>query len=244
MADTDTPKRGFFRRRPKDPSKPGRIAQMVQVYKMARKHYPAVPWLLAAAILGGAAIGVVVGLLLPPIWLWIVFGVMVGLLGAVFMLGRFAESAAFEEMRGQPGAFGAVLNTVRRSWLAEEQPVAIDPRTKDLVYRATGLGGVVLLSEGPKGRTAKMLEKERKRHERVLPNVPITCIQGGEEDGQVPMSRVSSTVRKIPKKLNKAEVLVIRKRLAALGTMSTRPPVPKGIDPNKVRPDRRAMRGR
>ncbi len=243
MSDNQ-PKRRLFGRKPKDPSKPGRIAQTMQVFKMARKHYPAVPWLMAACVLGGAALGVIVGFLMPPMWLWIVFGVMLGILGAVFLLGRYAENAAFEEMRGQPGAYGAVLNSVKRSWLAEEQPIAIDPRTRDLVYRATGLGGVVLLSEGPKGRSAKLLDKERKRHERVLPNVPITVLQGGEEDGQIPMSRVSSTVRKIPKRLNKAEVLVVRKRLNALGTMSTKPPIPKGIDPNKVRADRKAMRGR
>lgn len=238
------PRRGLFRRKPKDPNKPGRIKQTMQVYWMARKHFPALPWLMLAAVLGGAALGVIVGLLVDPMFLWVIFGVMFGVIGALFILGRFAESAAFEEMRGQPGAYGAVLNTVKRSWLAEEQPVAIDPRTRDLVYRATGLGGVVLLSEGPSTRVNRMLEKERKRHERVLPNVPIIVLQGGDDEGQVPMKKLVGRVRKLPKKLNKAEVLAIRKRMAALGTMSTKPPIPKGIDPNKVRPDRRAMRGR
>ncbi|MCQ9366673.1 DUF4191 domain-containing protein [Brevibacterium sp. 50QC2O2] len=244
MSTSNEPKPKRFKRKPKDPNNPGRIAQMKQVYKLAAKHYKALPWILAAAVLGGGALGALVGLLLPPIWLWIILGLMVGVLGATFILGRFAETAAFEEMRGKPGAYGAVLNTVRKSWLADDEPVAVDPKTRDLVYRATGRGGVVLVGEGPAGRVAKLVDKERKRHERVLPGVPVNTLLGGEGEGQIPMNRLTKEVYKIPRKLNKSEVLVIRKRLTALGTISKRAPIPKGIDPSRARPDRRAMRGR
>lgn len=244
MADTSEGKRRFFKRKPKDPNNPGRIAQMVQVYKLAHKHYPATPWLLVAAIVGVTLVGVLVGFLLPPVWVWAILGFMGGLVLAMWILGRLAEKAAFAQMRGKPGAYGAVLNTARRSWLMDEQPIAVDPRTKDVVFRATGRGGVVLVSEGPAGRVRKLLEKERKRHERVLPNVPITLIEGGEGDGQVPMDALVSRVHKIPRKLHKEEVLAVRKRLTSLGTMANRPPIPKGVDPNRARPDRKAMRGR
>lgn len=245
MADKEAGRRGLFKRKPKDPNaQPGRIAQMQQVFKLARKHYPATPWIMLAAVLGLTVVGVLVGLLLEPIWLWAVFGFLCGLLLAMWILGQYAQKAAFAQMRGKPGAYGAVLNSARRSWLMDEQPITIDPRTRDMVFRTTGRGGVVLVSEGPSGRVRKMLEKERKRHERVLPNVPVTLIEGGEGEGQVPMDKLVSTVHKVPRKLHKEEVLAVRKRLASLGTMSSRPPVPKGIDPNRARPDRRAMRGR
>lgn len=246
MSNTEEPKRrGKAGRRPKDPSKPGRIAQMRQVFKLARKHYPAVPWLMLAAFLGIGAIGFLVGFfLLPPAWLWTIIGLLAGATLAVFILGRYAETAAFAEMKGQPGAYGAVLNTVRRSWLADDQPVAGDPRTKDLIFRATGRGGVVLVSEGPAGRVGKLLAKEQRRHERILPSVPVHVIQGGEDKNQVPMNRLVGTIYKLPKELTKAEVLEVRKRLTALGTMSTNQPIPKGVDPNRVRPNRRALRGR
>jgi hypothetical protein len=42
--------------------------------------------------------------------------------------------------------------------------------------------------------------------------------------------------------LTKAEVAAVNKRLKALGGM--RPPLPAGVDPNRVRMDRKAMRGR
>lgn len=244
MADKENSKRGLFKRKPKDPNNPGRIAQMREVFKLAKKHFPAVPWIMLAAIVGITLGGVLVGLLLPPVWLWGILGFMGGVVFALWILGRYAEKAAFAEMRGKPGAIGAVLNSARRSWLMDEQPIAVDPRTKDMVYRSTGRGGVVLVSEGPAQRTYKMLEKERKRHERVLPNVPITIIQAGDGKDQVPMENLVSTVHKLPRKLKKDEVLAVRKRLTSLGSMTSRPPIPKGIDPNRARPDRRAIRGR
>src|SRR5699024_566979 len=114
----------------------------------------------------------------------------------------------------------------------------------DLVFRSTGRAGVVLLSEGPKARSAKLLAKEKKRHERILPNVPVHTLQGGKEEGQLTMKQVVPTVQKLPRKLNRAEVLTVRNRLAALGTQSTRPPIPKGIAPNNARQYHKAMRGR
>ena len=229
MADKENQSRGLFKRKPKDPAKPGRIEQMREVFKLARKHYPALPWILLAAVVGITLVGVLVGLLLPPVWLWGILGFMGGVVFALWILGRYAEKAAFAEMRGKPGAIGAVLNSAR---------------TKDMVFRSTGRGGVVLVSEGPANRTYKMLEKERKRHERVLPNVPVHIIQAGDGKDQVPMDNLVSTVHKLPRKLHKDEVLAVRKRLASLGSMTSRPPIPKGIDPNRARPDRRAMRGR
>ncbi|EFG47122.1 hypothetical protein HMPREF0183_1642 [Brevibacterium mcbrellneri ATCC 49030] len=244
MADKEKRSRGLFKRKPKDPANPGRIAQMREVFKLARKHYPALPWIMLAAVAGITLVGVLIGLLLPPVWLWGILGFMGGIVFALWILGRYAEKAAFAEMRGKPGAIGAVLNSARRSWLMDEQPIAVDPRTKDMVFRSTGRGGVVLVSEGPANRTYKMLEKERKRHERVLPNVPVTIIQAGDGKDQVPMDNLVSTVHKLPRKLHKDEVLAVRKRLSSLGSMTSRPPIPKGIDPNRARPDRRAIRGR
>ena len=42
--------------------------------------------------------------------------------------------------------------------------------------------------------------------------------------------------------ITKDEVSEVAKRLRALG--GVRPPIPKGIDPTRARPDRRATRGR
>ncbi|WP_349827731.1 DUF4191 domain-containing protein [Brevibacterium litoralis] len=243
----ETKPRGLFKRKrkPKDPNKaPGRLAQMKQIFVMAQKQYPQTAWLMGAAILGGAALGVLVGLIFKAMWLWVILGILLGILGATWILGRFGESAAFMQLKGQTGAIGAVLNSVKRSWLLDEEPVAVDPKTQDIVYRMTGKGGIVLVTEGPKGRTKKMLDKQVKRHERVAPGVTVHTIQAGEADGLVPMKDLRRTVEKLPKQLNKAEVLAVRKRLTALGGLTKNAPIPKGVDPTRARPDHKAMRGR
>src|SRR5690625_7358126 len=59
---SEEPRKGLFRRKPKDPNKkPGRLAQMRQVYELYAKHNKATPWLLAAAVLGCTILGVGAG---------------------------------------------------------------------------------------------------------------------------------------------------------------------------------------
>ena len=49
--------------------------------------------------------------------LWIVAGVLAGVLLALIILGRRAERAAYSQIEGQPGAVGAVLrSSLRKSW--------------------------------------------------------------------------------------------------------------------------------
>jgi hypothetical protein len=127
--------------------------------------------------------------------------------------------------------------------VVEEQPVAVDPRTQDVVFRAVGRPGIVLVAEGPSQRAGKLAEVERKRLNRVLgTNVPVTVILAGDGEGQVPLRKISGQVMRLKPAITKQEVSEVSKRLRALG--GVRPPIPKGVDPTRVRPDRRAARGR
>ncbi|SLM96845.1 DUF4191 domain-containing protein [Brevibacterium yomogidense] len=249
--NSETPRKGLFGRKKKDraPKKNGRIQQMREVFNLARKHNPASAWLMAAALVGLTLVGVLVGLLVSGgvfgTILWGISGLLAGAVLAMFMLGRYAETAAFDQMRGQAGAIGAVLNTARRGWLMDEQPIAVDPRTQEMVFRTTGRAGVVLVGEGrSRHKVTQLLEKQKRRHEKVVKGVPVHTFQGGENEGQVPMENLTKTLYKLPKRLNKAEILAVRNRLTGIGSLATRPPIPKGVDPNNIRPDRRALRGR
>src|SRR5690606_27872 len=114
--------------------------------------------------------------------LWIISGLLAGLLVFLIVLSRKAERAAYSQIKGQPGAVGAVLkSSLRRGWTASEIPVAVSPRTQDAVYRAVGRGGIALIGEGPKSRTTRMLEEERRKVARVAPNVPIHIIHVGPD---------------------------------------------------------------
>lgn len=239
-----TRKRSIFKRRNKEnkaAKKPGRMKQMRDVFQMTRRNDPSAVWLMLLAFLGITAIGLVIGLLINNWITALIVALPLGLLAAMFILSRRAERAAFSQLEGQPGAAGAAMSTLRRGWITEEQPAAVDPRSQDAVFRAIGRPGVVLVSEGPPHRVKRLIEGERKRLRRILPNVSIHVIQTGYAEGQIPLSKVSRRIQKLKKELTKQEVQEVNKRISSLGN---RLPIPKGVDPMKARPDRKAAKGR
>ncbi|MHA7286333.1 DUF4191 domain-containing protein [Arthrobacter sp. MDT3-44] len=239
-----TPKRRLFSRKPKAgaaPKQAGRMKQVVEVFKMTRRNDPSAVWFMLLAFVGIIALGLLVGLLINNVITLMIIAVPLAVLAAIFILSRRAERAAFSQIEGKPGAAGAALSVLRRGWILQEQPVAVNPRTQDAVFRIIGRPGVVLVSEGPSTRVKQLLDGEKRKMARIIPNVPIHVIETGRGDRQVPLSKVPKTVQKLKKTLTKQEVHAVDKRLAALGTKL---PIPKGVDPFKARPDRKAMRGR
>jgi F0F1-type ATP synthase assembly protein I len=236
-AAADASKRGLFGRKPKavKEKKPSRLKQIREVFNMTRRHDPMVPWLMLLAFLGVVAVSLVVGLLLNNWITGLIIGIPLGFLAATFILSRRAERAAFAQIENQPGASGAALSTLKRGWITEEQPVAVNPRTQDAVFRAVGRPGVVLVAEGPTHRVRPLIEGERKKLARILPNVTIHIIETGRGEGQVPISQVAKKMNKLNKELTKTEVSAVSKRISSLGS---RLPIPKGVDPYKARPQR------
>jgi hypothetical protein len=221
---------------------PNRIKQMWDVFQMTRKYdNRAVPYLLLGFVPPIIA-GFALGFLLPDSTLlteisYPIVGVMAGLLLVLIILGRRAERAAYSQIEGQAGAVGAVLkNSVRRGWQTSEMPINVSPRTQDAVYRAVGRGGIALIGEGPKSRTQRMLDDERRTITKMLPNVPVSLIYVGPDADSTPLYRLPNKLQRIKPALRKAEIFVISKRLESL----KKPPVgiPKGIDPNRVRSQR------
>ncbi|HEY6743248.1 MAG TPA: DUF4191 family protein, partial [Lapillicoccus sp.] len=80
--------------------------------------------------------------------------------------------------------------------------------------------------------------------ERVASGVPVTLLRVGESGGEdeVSIRKLANRVQRMKPVLTKDEVSVVNKRLKSIG--GVRPPLPKGVDPTKVRMDRKAMRGR
>lgn len=227
----------------KDPNKePNRLVQIWQVLRMTQRHDPAVTWMLLAGFLGPLAVGLLLAFLLAPgdpvfFVLYIIVGVFAGLLVAIVILGRRAERAAYSQIDGQPGAVGAVLKTgLRRGWTASEMPVHISPKTQDAVYRAVGRGGIVLFGEGPRSRTQRMLEDERRKVARIVPNVPITFIYVGPDADSTPLYKITRELSKLKRALRKQEIYTVNNRLQSLGKNLL--PIPKGIDPLKARGQR------
>ncbi|CAN5381688.1 DUF4191 domain-containing protein [soil metagenome] len=227
---------------PKKPKEDGRLKQMWQVFQMTRRYDKNITLLLVLSLLGPVAVGLVLALTLSDgngfaIAMWVVAGVLAGVLVALLILGRRAEAAAYGQIEGQPGAVGAVLrSSLKRSWRGSEMPVAVNAKTQDAVYRAVGRGGVVLIGEGPRSRTTRMLEDERRKVLRVLPNVPVTFLSVGPDPDSVSLQKIPGKLSRLKPTLTKPEVMAVSNRLSSLGSGNL--PIPKGVDPMKARPQR------
>ncbi len=219
---------------------PGRIKQMVQIYRNTRQHDKNLTLALLASFIAPIAVSVLLAWLLSGGvfgWiLWPLTGILVGVLLVMIVLGRRAESVAYRQLEGRPGAVGAVINgALRRSWRGSEVPVAMN-RSQDAVYRVVGRGGVVLIAEGPVQRTRQLVGKEETQLKRMLPGVTITTLQVGPDEGSVPLHKLSRTLVKLKPVLRKAEIAAVHNRLVSMKADPIG--IPKGIDPMRVRGQR------
>lgn len=175
---------------------------------------------------------VVTALIATPVGLFLnwVTGVLVaipmGLLAAVFWFSRRAMKAAYSRIEGQPGAAPAVIQQMRGNWSVT--PAVAVTRNSDIVSRAVGRCGVVLVAEGPANRVQHLLSTERKKTARWLPEVPIFEIQVGIEPDQVRIGKLQRELTRLPSVLRPAEVNDIRRRLEALSSREAPVPIPKG----------------
>ncbi|MGO3208667.1 DUF4191 domain-containing protein [Brachybacterium sp. AOP42-C2-15] len=226
--------------------KQGRIKQIIEVYKYTQEiDRTTLPWMIGA-ILGAIALGVLVSwLVLNSPWYGIFMGLAIGVLVAMMILARKAERAAFGRIKGQPGAALAAMQSIRRGWNIDEEPVQIDPRSQKMLFRASGRAGIAVVAEDSSATSMKLLEKERRSIRRVLQhdNVPVHQIVVGDGDGEVPLHKLPSHMQRMKKQLTKDEAAQVTKRLNAL-RRSLRQSIPKGVDPMRARPNRKAMRGR
>lgn len=219
---------------------PGRLKTMWQVFQMTRKLDSLALPLMILAFIVPVALTTVLSLLFTESLLlkilWIVTGVVTGVLLALIVMGRRAESSAMKQMEGRPGAVGSVLkNGLRGAWQSSEMPVAVNPKSQEAVYRAVGKPGIVLIAEGTESRTQKMIVDEKRKISRIVPNVTVHVLRVGEES-EVKLAKLTKTMRRLPRTISKPEVIQVTNRLASMGNINL--PIPKGVDPRKVRAGR------
>ncbi|RRQ81080.1 hypothetical protein CQW39_04525 [Streptomyces griseofuscus] len=225
-----------------DAANAGRLKQIALTYKMTRKVDTKIGLVLAAVGLGTLAVFLVIGFLLGhPVYLGI-FGLLVGLLGAAVVFGRRAERAAFGQMEGQPGAAAAVLDNVGRGWTTT--PAVVMNRSQDVVHRAVGKAGIVLVAEGNPNRVKSLLAAEKKKMNRIVADVPVHDIIVGAGEGQVELKKLRTTMLKLPRVLTGPQVTTTNDRLRALGDLMSNMPVPKGPMPKGMRMPKGGKSGR
>jgi hypothetical protein len=154
-----------------------------------------------------------------------------------WVLSRRAEKAAYDSWEGQAGATGAVLQTLlKRTWRGSDQPISVNPRSMDLVYRVVGKPGIVLVGEGKQAGAQSLVDAERKKLQKIAPGVPVHAVYVTESERAVKLQALRKTLKKLPKKLNRAEIRTVANRINAIGMNI---PIPKGIDPRRARPVRK-----
>jgi len=158
-------------------------------------------------------------------------GFTTSLLITVFYFGKIAENAAYSSIAGQVGAAASVLNAIRGAWFVTPA-VGVD-KNQNMVHRVVGRPGIILVGEG--SRPGVLLAEQRKAHARFAQGVPIHELIVGE--GDLTISNLQKTVKKISKSLRPAEVTEVRKRLEALP--KTALPIPKGPMPQGRKMSRR-----
>jgi hypothetical protein len=216
-----------------DPASMGRIKQLRMAAGMVHQANPKALPIVAAAGLGVLIVLVVVGVVLGQ-WFLIPLGVLLGLTVAMVLFGRFAQAAQYSAIEGQPGAAAAVLQTMRGNWTVT--PAIAANRNMDVVHRAVGRPGVVLVGEGSPTRLPSLLAAEKKRVARVGYDIPIYDIQVGNGEGQIPVRRLQRQIMKLPRNLRSSAVSDLNYRLKALPASLQAPkgPMPKSARPPKM----------
>ncbi|WP_181764588.1 DUF4191 domain-containing protein [Streptomyces albidus (ex Kaewkla and Franco 2022)] len=219
--------------RKEDSENPGRLKQIALTYKMTRRADRKIGWILAGVGLVTFGVLLAVGFAIGhPVYAGIL-GAVLGLLAMAIVFGRRAERAAFGQMEGQPGAAAAVLENIGRGWTVT--PAVAMNRSQDVVHRAVGRAGIVLVGEGNPNRLRSLLASEKKRMARVVSDVPVHDFIVGDDDGQVPLKKLRTKLLKLPRVLAGGQVTQVNDRLRAMGDLMSNMPIPKGPMPKGMR---------
>jgi hypothetical protein len=216
------------------PEKQSQLAVLKDAYKLVRKESPAgivySILIFLVVLIAGIAFGKSVG---HPIYLGLI-SLPLAFLFAFFLFTRFANTAAFASIEGQLGAGASVLMSIRRGFITT--PAVNVSRNQDMVHRVSGKAGIILVGEGSSA-VRSLLQDERKKMERFLSGVPVTEVIVGDNAGQVSIRKLQKHLKKLPKKLNTAQLREVRARLRSVGGLNI--PMPKGPMPTNARMPRR-----
>lgn len=219
----------------------GRLKQIGMVFAFtAKRDRLFVPLVVVAVIVPLIAVGVAIAL--DAGWLWLPIGVMLALLLTMVVLNLRSQKAMMSEAEGQPGAAASIVEQLRGDWRVT--PAIASTTQFDMVHLVISRPGVILLGEGNPHRVRALMAQEKRRLAKVIGSADLRDFMIGNEEGQLPLRKLRSTLMKLPRTITGKEVNALDKRLTAL---SARPQMPKGAIPKSMRPAKgafKAMRGR
>ena len=186
MADKEEPKK-----------KQSTIKQIIQIFKYTHAEDKALPWLCGGVFVAPIIVFVVLGI----VFKWSVIGwitsmilaVMLGLLFATMMLTNRADKVGYAKLEGRQGAAISVLGNINKAGFNfPQEPVWVDPKTKDAIWRGTGYNGIYLLGEGEYGRVKRAMDRQEQNIKGVTAgsDIPVYRAQMQELPADPPQEQV------------------------------------------------------
>ena len=253
------------------PKKQGTIKQIITIFKYTHKEDKMLPALIAGAFLVPVIVFVILGIIFRwTVLTWVflmLIAIMLGMLLSTIVLTRRADMVGYKQLDGKTGAAISVLRNINKAGFNfPQEPVWIDPKTKDAIWRGTGYNGIYLLGEGDYNRVKRAMDRQEQRIKGVTAGseIPVYRMYVGTGANQTRLKDVRKTLLKFksyqpthhknklmaaihPRTrfvLTKTELTVLNERLRTL-QLKNGMSVPKGVDPmHPQRVSRRAMRGR
>ncbi len=219
-----------------------RRRQIFEAFKMQRREDKKLVPLMVGAFLLAVVVVFGIGLIFDVHWIVLPIGIAIGVLVAVSIFGRRVQRSVYAKADGQPGAAGWALDTMRGQWRIT--PGVAGTTHLDAVHRVIGRPGVILVAEGAPHRVKGLMAQEKKRMARVVGKTPIYDVVVGNDEDQVPLSKLQRHLAKLPRNISASEMDSLEKRLAALGSRSAalpKGPLPAGA---KMRSVQRTVRRR
>ncbi|QNG18477.1 DUF4191 domain-containing protein [Rhodococcus triatomae] len=222
-----------------------RRSQMWQAFQMQRKEDKLLLPLMIGTLVGLTVLFFLLGLLWNVQWFLLPIGLMLGVLGAFIIFGRRVQKTVYAKAEGQAGAAAWALDNLRGSWRVT---TAVAGTTQlDAVHRVVGRPGVIFVAEGSPQRVRSLIAQEKKKTARLIGDTPIYDVVIGNDEDQVPLSKLQRYLNKLPRNIDSKQMDTIEGRLAALknrgggGAALPKGPIPGGA---KMRGIQRTIRRR
>jgi Domain of unknown function (DUF4191) len=172
-------------------------------------------------------------------WFYLPTGILLALVLTLIVLNLRSNKAMMAEAEGKPGAAAQIIETMRGDWRVT--PALASTTSFDFVHLVIGRPGVILIAEGNPGRVRSLLGQEKRRLAKVIGSADLRDYVIGNEEGQIPLSKLRVTLMKLPRTITGKEVNALDTRLKAL---TARPQMPKGAIPKNMRPQNMPRGGR
>ncbi|WP_018635798.1 DUF4191 domain-containing protein [Parafrankia elaeagni] len=207
-----------------------KLAQIRLVYKITRERDPSVLWWSLLGLAVPVVVGVLLGVFVGPLYLWLPIAILLGVVVALNVFSRRVQRTAYAEMEGKPGAAAGVVERMRGDWRLT--PAVGVNRHQDVVHRVVCRAGVVLIAEGRGRGPRELLVAEKRRIRKIVGEAPLTDYIVGTGEGEIPLPKLQSTLMRMRRELRKRDVDALERRLRAVSAPAL--PIPKGPIPRNI----------